>query len=309
MRKNKIKFVVVLFTVVLILNTYVHAITKQYTKIANNNSKNILNEIDEAKEQERSNNFLKELGIENYEMYPEFNKNTFKYYVSIPTIESSLEINAEAEIDDAKVKITGNTNLKNIENIVRVVVTSKSGLTRTYTIYATKQEDNGLKLNKLDIEGADLDPEFSQNKFFYNVELSQEDLEPLNIIAEANSTTEKIEILGNNDLEEGENIISIILYNGTNTTVYQINANITIEKKTIIEKSNNEKGNIFSEANSKVNDLKEGISIFFNNEKNTIILLSAIATILLICVIILIVRISNKNKIKRNRTKIKNRAK
>ena len=242
-------------------------------------------------------------------MYPEFNKNTFKYYVSIPTIESSLEINAEAEIDDAKVKITGNTNLKNIENIVRVVVTSKNGLTRTYTIYATKQEDNGLKLNKLDIEGADLDPEFSQNKFFYNVELSQEDLEPLNIIAEANSTTEKIEILGNNDLEEGENIISIILYNGTNTTVYQINANITIEKKTIIEKSNNEKGNIFSEANSKVNDLKEGISIFFNNEKNTIILLSAIATILLICVIILIVRISNKNKIKRNRAKIKNRAK
>ena len=110
---------------------------------------------------------LKSLSVDGFELYPEFNENTTTYYVSIPSTQKSLDLSYEANVEGAKVTVTGNTSLTKNENLIKISL-SKSGYTsRTYKIYATKQVTDGPKLSSLSINGVELSPEFSKDVFYY----------------------------------------------------------------------------------------------------------------------------------------------
>lgn len=249
---------------------------------------------------ENTNNDLASLSITDYQISPEFNKNTRNYYLAIPTTISSVEVNAQAESAKATVKITGNTQLTKTENTIQIVVTSAKGRKKTYKIIVTKQKENTLKLQSLEIKGATFSPAFDSSKYYYTAEMKiNNDSKDITVEAVANNANAKIEVIGNKGIQAGENLVSVIVSNSRETTVYEILINATVEKTIISNVENNDK----------IQQVKNGVLEFFKDENKVIALLVAVAVILIIIIICIIKKISGKNRADKNREKLRKRAK
>ena len=249
---------------------------------------------------ENTNNDLASLSITDYQISPEFNKNTRNYYVAIPTTISSVEVNAQAESAKATVKITGNTQLTKTENTIQIVVTSAKGRKKTYKIIVTKQKENTRKLQSLEIKGATFSPAFDSSKYYYTAEMKiNDDSKDITVEAVANNANAKIEVIGNKGIQAGENLVSVIVSDSRETTVYEILINATVEKTIISNVENNDK----------IQQVKNGVLEFFKDENKVIALLVAVAVILIIIIICIIKKISGKNKADKNREKLRKRAK
>lgn len=249
---------------------------------------------------ENTNNDLASLSITDYQISPEFNKNTRNYYVAIPTTISSVKVNAQAESAKATVKITGNTQLTKTENTIQIVVTSAKGRKKTYKIIVTKQKENTLKLQSLEIKGATFSPAFDSSKYYYTAEMKiNDDSKDITVEAVANNANAKIEVIGNKGIKAGENLVSVIVSDSRETTVYEILINATVEKTIISNVENNDK----------IQQVKNGVLEFFKDENKVIALLVAVAVILIIIIICIIKKISGKNKADKNREKLRKRAK
>lgn len=249
---------------------------------------------------ENTNNDLASLSITDYQISPEFNKNTRNYYVAIPTTISSVEVNAQAESAKATVKITGNTQLTKTENTIQIVVTSAKDRKKTYKIIVTKQKENTLKLQSLEIKGATFSPAFDSSKYYYTAEMKiNDDSKDITVEAVANNANAKIEVIGNKGIKAGENLVSVIVSDSRETTVYEILINATVEKTIISNVENNDK----------IQQVKNGVLEFFKDENKVIALLVAVAVILIIIIICIIKKISGKNKADKNREKLRKRAK
>lgn len=249
---------------------------------------------------ESTNNDLASLSVTDYQISPEFNKNTRNYYVAIPTTVSSVEVNAQAESAKATVKITGNTQLTKTENTIQIVVTSAKGKKKTYKITVTRQKENTLKLQSLEIKGATFSPAFDSSKYYYTAEMKiNDDAKDITVEAVANNANAKVEVIGDKGIQAGENLVSVIVSDSKETTVYEILINATVEKTIISNVENNDK----------IQQVKNGVSEFFKDENKVIALLVAVAVILIIIIICIIKKISGKNKADKNREKLRKRAK
>lgn len=187
-------------------------------------SKNLITETKPEEEKKSSNANLKTLSIEGVELTPEFSSDVTAYSVRLVNDEESLKITAEPEDTNSTVKIEGNEKLTLGENAILITVTAQDGSTKVYTITATKDEKVALGLQSLKINGKVIN-ELTVNKFEYKVEFSG--LDKLEIEAVANQEGATVEILGNENLAEGENTITIIVTSkdGKETATYQIKAN------------------------------------------------------------------------------------
>lgn len=185
-----------------------------------------------------------------------FKPGTYSYNVEVPNETESIEIYASKGQSGQTISGTGKKTLKEGTNTLSVVVTAEDGKTKkTYTINVTRKakdekteeteetekiEENSEEqpmeevfgLSELKIEGSELSPEFKTDVYEYNVNL-KENLEKLNITALATKENSNIEITGNENLKEGENIITIIVKgeNEAETVTYQIIVNKTLEKQ------------------------------------------------------------------------------
>lgn len=185
-----------------------------------------------------SNANLSDLGITPHD-FTGFKYGTTYYEVSVPESTATVEVYAKAQDTKATVTGTGKKTLEEGENKVEVVVTAEDGTKKTYTINIIRGEkedkdtnevdvnvENGNGLSELKINDLALSPEFKTNVYEYTVKYIGEDTK-LNI--EANSTDEDyvVEVIGNNDLQEGENIITILVSesNGDNVATYQVTVN------------------------------------------------------------------------------------
>ena len=191
-----------------------------------------------------SNANLTTLGItpKDYD-FSGFSKDKTSYSVTVPNDVDSLKVNYKAADSKAKVKVTGNDDLEVGTNNIKVVVTAEDGTTKTYTIKVTKlaTEDNkpgnvideendlNLYLTSLSIDGLELSPAFDKNVFSYTttIDMDTNDMSEVKVNAEANDSKATVEITGNTNLVEGENLINIVV-KGTESseqTVYQITVN------------------------------------------------------------------------------------
>lgn len=171
---------------------------------------------------------LKSLHINIEGMSPSFNKNTTKYYITVPNTISSLQVTAEPEDKGAKVNITGNTDLKTGDNKITIAVTAADNKTKkTYTINVTKTDDPNTanaNLENLAIENVTLDPEFNTDITQYTAIIGS-DHETLNILAVPQIEGAAVNIQGKDNIQFGENLITITVTatNGTTTKDYTIN--------------------------------------------------------------------------------------
>lgn len=185
-----------------------------------------------------SNANLSDLGITPHD-FTGFKYGTTNYEVTVPEATTTVEVYAKAQDTKATVTGTGKKTLEEGNNKVEVVVTAEDGTKKTYTINIIRgakedkdanevdvNEENGNGLSELKINDLALSPEFKTNVYEYTVKYIGEDTK-LNI--EANPTDEDyvVEVIGNNDLQEGENIITILVSesNGDNVATYQVTVN------------------------------------------------------------------------------------
>ena len=173
-------------------------------------------------EKKSDNAFLKSLTIEGQELMPEFNKETTAYTMQVTSEITELNIKAEAEDEKASVSIQGNKDLKDGENKATISVSAEDGTTKIYEITITKSEKIALGLKSLVIKDTDIASMFKADTYEY--EIYVKDVAKLEITAIANDETATVEILGNEDLQEGENIITIIVssQDGEEKVTYQI---------------------------------------------------------------------------------------
>ena len=227
MRKLNVSIIISII-LILALNV-VYASNTASTRSSNNLTNETVetNELSEETIKEaRANKNLSSLEVVGYELSPYFNKNNLTYTVIIPEDVTSIEINAEPEAEGAIVRISGNTRLTRQENTVTVRVTAEDGTSKAYSITVLKAPEVNLKLDSLQIEGLELNPVFDEDTFYYTSSLVDTELTSLNVDAVASDETANVEVIGADNLVDGENIINIIVSNDDETTIYQVNVDV-----------------------------------------------------------------------------------
>lgn len=189
----------------------------------------VKDEDDKKDEEEKSNNVnLKILEVTPTGLSPAFSNLTTEYTMTVGSDIDEIEVKAVAEDENAKVKISGNEDLKIGDNKILVKVTAEDKTEKTYTITVTKEEKEQLKLSELLIEGLPLDPEFDENVYEYSLSLDKSDVSELNITATSNKEGAEVEIVGNTDLKVGTNVVTILVKSSDEQeiTTYQITVNV-----------------------------------------------------------------------------------
>lgn len=180
---------------------------------------------------------LSSLGIkpEEYD-FSGFTRDQKEYSVEVPNEVEEIEVYATAMDSKAQITGTGTVTLEEGKNELKIEVIAVNGTKETYTLKVTRKEAEVTEkfgLSTLSITGLTLTPNFKVGTYEYTVEL-KEDLSSLEIEAESNVEDAIVEIIGNENLQEGENTITILVTNKeTNEVVtYQIvvNKNLAVEE-------------------------------------------------------------------------------
>lgn len=209
-----------------------------------------------------------------------FKPNIYSYTTEVPNDVEKIEVYASKGHSGQTISGTGtNKTLKVGENKFNVTVTAEDGkTTKTYTINVIRKEaevkpnqeepnenepdknesdeetnekpeepEEAFGLSELTIEGLKLKPQFKTDVYEYTLEL-KEDLEKLNITALSTHADTNIEITGNENLVEGENVITIIVKivdkeNGIYDKIatYQIVVNKITSKEVVEDNSKQDK--------------------------------------------------------------------
>ena len=236
---------------------------------------------EEENKEKSTNKALKDIVVENYKLTPDFNPETTKYSLEVTKDVEKLEITPILQDDKAKFDIQGNENFKVGSNTVKITVTAEDGTARIYSITVTKTnkegaedtEETGLKLKKLQINNAKLEPEFDADVTNYSITVSDPaSIKVSDIIAEAEDEDINVTIAEAEANKNGERVITIMLENsdGTQSAVYQV----TIKKAAF-------------------NPIAE---IQKNTDKKVYYILGGIIGILLIAIIVIIVLLKKTSK-------------
>ena len=169
---------------------------------------------------------LKSLRTDLVEIIPEFDKNITTYDAYVAETVQNIDVLAVPEDSKSSISITGNNNLQLGNNVILVTVTAENGDKKTYTINIMKSDMANLlnsKLENLAIENAVLIPEFNENEFNYVAEVGS-DVSTINVLAIPQIETASVEINGNENLQFGENTVTINVKseNGESETSYTI---------------------------------------------------------------------------------------
>lgn len=204
-----------------------------------------------------SNAYLSNLGITPND-FSGFRYATMTYDVTVPENVDEIEVYATPMNANAEVTGTGTKTLEAGKNTFEVTVTSEDGTkTNTYTINVTRQGDASSNttvgtttsqttseeeedgLDSLRIGDLQLSPSFSTNVYEYTAKYVGQETS-LSVQAVATDASYKVEVTGNQDLKEGDNLITIVVSdaNGENVATYQVTLNKSIAQEPVEEAIN-----------------------------------------------------------------------
>lgn len=239
---------------------------------------------------------LKSLSVNPGSYSPAFSKDKTTYNLSVEDDVQKVTVKATPESGaTAKITCNGATCANGIIpineglNTVKITVT-KDGGDNTYTLYirkSIKEDENGnisddeksnvdLYLKSLEIAGLTISPEFDSKVYSYTVVIPEDDdRTSLDIKAEANMENAKVEIVDNENLEYGENIITIIVTSEEKnaTRIYQLVVNK--QKTSTTETSNGD--NIVGKTKNVV-----------ASNKVPIIIICVLIVIAIVCIILIV---------------------
>ena len=158
---------------------------------------------------------------------PDFSPEIHEYYLTIPTNIQEIEVLAMSENPNATIQITGNTNLQNGLNIIRIqVISLDKTQSNTYTIQVTKTDDTELantNLEILAIENVLLVPPFNNSCTNYQAQIANEQND-LNVLAIPENERAIVTVTGKDNLKEGNNLLEIVVTapNGFSKKKFQV---------------------------------------------------------------------------------------
>lgn len=125
---------------------------------------------------------------------------------------------------------------------------SSSNSTRNTTSKSEKNTDDEDVVDGLEsikIEGAEISPEFKTDEYNYTVKYIGKE-ESLQIETIATESYYEVQVIGNNNLKEGENLITILVSdtNGKNVATYQVTVNKSLVDEEAIVKEETQKKEI-----------------------------------------------------------------
>ena len=199
---------------------------------------NLQNRMQEEKgtNLESSNCSLQSLRVDIQGLVPNFDKDIEEYYLVVPNYTQSIDIFAIGENPNASVEINGNTELKEKTSDIHIKVTSADKTqSKVYIIHVSKEDDLEMantNLEILAIEDALLNPPFDASETNYKVEVPNQ-TESLNIFAVPENEQATVQIIGKDNLKEGNNLVTVIVkaQNGFTKKSYIINVN----KRNLVE--------------------------------------------------------------------------
>lgn len=198
--------------------------------IANTNTGKPTYETPSYEKKESENANLKSLSLEGVDIAPEFKYYTTEYTAIVGLDVEDITVNADAEDSNATVTVKGNRELQEGENTITITVEAEAGNTKTYTIVVTKTSNEqamNAKLKSLIVQGFNIYPSFQGNIYNYNLNVN-ETITKLEILAETENEKATFVIEGNENLQEGDNLIKIVVTaeNGETTSEYKLNVYI-----------------------------------------------------------------------------------
>lgn len=217
-------------------NSSTNSSTNTTTK-SSNTSKSTNTTSTTSSSQTSSNTNLTNLGIKPND-FSGFSPNKTTYDVTVPEDVDQVEVYATAQSSSSKVSGTGTKKLDAGQNKVEVVVTASNGTSKTYTINITREGsatnttntnqevENGL--SSLKVGNLELSPEFKTNVYEYTAKYTGEDSK-IDVKAVATSPSYVVETTGNDNLKDGQNIITVLVSDKeeNNVATYQITLNKT----------------------------------------------------------------------------------
>lgn len=177
-----------------------------------------------------SNCNLQALRVDVQGLVPNFEKEIEEYYLVVPSDIQNIDVLAISENPNATVEINGNTDLQEKSRDINIKVTSADKTqNKVYTIHVSKTDDLELANTNLEIlavENVLLNPPFDTMQTNYEVEVSNK-TENLNILAIPENEQAKVEIIGKDNLKEGNNLVTVLVkaQNGFTKKSYIINVN------------------------------------------------------------------------------------
>lgn len=199
----------------------------------NNNSNYNADNDDEDTKSDNTN--LKSLKVDVEGLSPEFDKNITEYYLIVDLTVEEVNVEAVPEDENSKTTITGNTDLQEGENTVKILVKAENGNTKTYTINITKTNDLekvNATLKSLSVKGFNFYPSFKTNIYNYNLTVNEK-LTQLEILAETEIEEATYEIIGNENLKEGDNLIKVIVTAKDGETKREYKINVYLSNKSV----------------------------------------------------------------------------
>ena len=200
--------------------------------------------------EESSNANLSMLGIRPTEYdFTGFKSGTTTYEVTVPADVEEVEVYGTAQDSNAEVSGLGTKKLEEGLNDLSIVVTAEDGTEKIYTIQVTREEsgENATAgetqegLSTLTIENLELSPAFSTNVYEYTAKYIGEETK-LDVNATATNSDYTVDIMGNDNLQEGENVITILVTNnsGDNIATYQVALNKSLVDEEAIAREQEE---------------------------------------------------------------------
>ena len=187
---------------------------------------NVTRESSKKEETKSSNNYLSNLVISSsHKINNTFDKNITNYEVTVPFEVENLKMNLTLEDSKAKYEIEGADNLKTDGiNVVTIKVTAEDGSIRTYTLNVTRSSGTtNTELSDIIISNGEISPKFNKDTYEYDVKVDNK-IDKLDIKAIPENKNSKVEIIGNDNLTEGKNLVLIKVTDENGyTKYYQLN--------------------------------------------------------------------------------------
>ena len=242
-------------------NNYLKAeedtLEEKINRTSTNSNTSKAEETEDTTQAESSNANLSMLGIRPTEYdFTGFKVGTTSYDVTVPNDVEEVEVYATAQDSKSKISGLGTKKLTEGLNDLSIVVTAEDGTEKIYTINVTREgatssnegettdgetTSSGEGLSSLKIGDLELSPAFSTNVYEYTAKYIGEGKE-VNVDAVATNSNYTVEITGNDNLQEGENVVTILVTddNGDNVATYQVTVNKSLVDEEAIAREQEE---------------------------------------------------------------------
>ena len=153
--------------------------------------------------QKSSNNYLKSLKVDGCSIEPNFDKNILEYSCKDLMVDK-ITINAEVEDTKSTLSGIGTKELFNGDNNFEVSVTSENGQVRVYKLLINKKNIPSTKI--LNVSLGNTEYKLDDELILFGIPSGTTSLD---LKVKTDSITAKVNIIGNENLKPGNNIIKI----------------------------------------------------------------------------------------------------